>query len=132
MEIKDFIKDALVQIVDGVRESRLALSERGSYVPTENIVGENGYYDNVPSEDGVVKRYAKVDFDIAVEVLKDTINTTSDKIGGSGEMRLKVAWISNAALNGQGECSETSSLQNTQQNIHRIKFSLPLSLPKSF
>lgn len=129
MEIKDFIKDALVQIVDGVREARIPLSERGSYIPTENITGENGYYDN-RSSNGIIKRYVKVDFDIAVEVFKESSEKSKETVGADGEMRLNVAWISNAIINGKGECSEETSYHSEQQKLHHIKFSLPLCLPK--
>lgn len=129
MEIKDFIKDALVQIVDGVQEANDALLDKGSYIPTENIMGENGYYDNRVSKDGVVKRYAKVDFDVAVAVSKETTDNIGGKVEADGEMRLQVAWISSAVIDGRGEYSESNSLHNKEQYFHHLKFSLPLALP---
>lgn len=44
MEIKDFIKDALAQIVDGVQQAYSTLASKGAFVPTENVAGAEGYF----------------------------------------------------------------------------------------
>lgn len=44
MEIKDFIKDALEQIVDGVQQANLTLASKNAFVPTENVAGAEGYF----------------------------------------------------------------------------------------
>ena len=89
MDIKDFIKDSLLQIVDGISESNEALKAKGASIPTKNIAGEGGYWYAKPvSKDGDIIRYLKVDYDIAVEfVLKRTgtssIGFSASLAGGS-------------------------------------------------
>lgn len=130
MEIKDFIKDALAQIVDGVKEANTALKGKGACVPTENVVGADGYADGTPRKYGEpVKRYVKVDFDIAVEVFKSDVEKVEEQGSIDGDMKLQVAFISKAGFDLHGGISGSSRQENVQQNIHHIKFSLPLSLP---
>lgn len=129
MEIKDFIKDALAQIVDGVQKANSALIERGAFIPTENIAGAEGYYDAQITVGKPVKRYLKVDFDIAVEVTKSDTTKTEAQGNLDGELKLQVATIAKAGFDLKGGMSKTNTQQATQQNIHHIKFSLPLSLP---
>lgn len=132
MEIKDFIKDALAQIVDGVHEANTALKEKGACVPTENVVGAEGYADGTPRKFGEpIKRYFKVDFDIAVEVSKSDIEKVEEKGSLEGGLKLQVALISKANFDLHGDMSDSNTQQNVQQNIHHIKFSLPLSLPST-
>lgn len=128
MEIKDFIRDTLAQIVDGVKEANTTLAEKGSYVPTENIAGAEGYCDARVSKNGVVKRYVKVDFDIAVEVSKSDIEKVEGNGSLDGELKLQVA-LSKAGFDLHGGMSGSNTQQNMQQNIHHVRFSLPLSLP---
>jgi len=40
MEIKDFIKEALLQIVDGVSTANEALQEKGASISTKGLIGE--------------------------------------------------------------------------------------------
>ena len=40
MEIKDFIKEALLQIVDGVSTANEALQDKGAFIPTKGLIGE--------------------------------------------------------------------------------------------
>lgn len=131
MEIKDFIKDALAQIVDGVQEANKALTEKGAYVPTENIAGAEGYFDARVSKNGIVRRYVKIDFDIAVEVSKSDIEHIGEQGSIDGGMKMQVALISKAEFDVHGGLSGSSTQQNMQQNIHHIKFSLPLALPST-
>lgn len=131
MEIKDFIRDTLAQIVDGVQEANTTLAEKGAYIPTENIAGVEGYCDARVSKNGVVKRYVKVDFDIAVEVSKSDVEKVEEKGSLEGGLKLQVALISKAKFDLHGDMSDSNMLQNVQQNIHHIKFSLPLSLPNA-
>ena len=40
MEIKDFIKETLLQIVDGVSTANEALQDKGAFIPTKGLIGE--------------------------------------------------------------------------------------------
>ena len=43
-DIKEFIKDSLLQIVEGITESNEALKAKGASIPTKNVAGEGGYW----------------------------------------------------------------------------------------
>lgn len=118
MEIKDFIRDTLAQIVDGVKEANTTLTEKGAYVPTENIAGAEGYFDARVSKNGVVKRYVKVDFDIAVEVSKSDAEKVEEQGSIDGGLKLQVALISKAGFDLHGGISGSNTQQNVQQSIH--------------
>ena len=40
MDIKDFIKESLLQIVDGITEANTALEANGASIPTTRVAGE--------------------------------------------------------------------------------------------
>ena len=128
MEIKDFIKDALVQIVDGVLDANTALGNKGASVPMENVAGSEGFFGATISKDGKIKRFVKVDFDIAVEVSKSDIEKVEGNGSLDGELKLQVA-LSKAGFDLHGGISGSNTQLNIQQNIHHVRFSLPLSLP---
>lgn len=130
MEIKEFINETLVQIVEGVVEANKKLITKGACIPTENVGARDGFFDVSPHKrDEPIKRYIKVDFDIAVEALSDGISKIEGTAEVDGAIKLQVALISKAEVNGKGSISVSDTQQNMQQNIHHVKFSLPLSLP---
>ena len=98
-------------------------------MPTENVAGAEGYFSARVENGEPIKRYIKVDFDIAVEVSKSDVDTIEANGNLDGELKLQVATIAKAGFDLKGGMSETDTQQTTQQNIHHIKFSLPLSLP---
>ena len=90
MEIKDFIKEALLQIVDGVTSANDELKSKGAYIPTNNLIGE-GLLATVNHERRETKNHIKVDFDLAV-VLSQVDSTKLDgSLKASGEGKLKIA-----------------------------------------
>ena len=40
MDIKDFIKESLLQIVDGITEANTALESKGASIPTNGVLGD--------------------------------------------------------------------------------------------
>lgn len=62
MEIKDFIKEALLQIVDGVSTANEALQEKGAFIPTKGLIGEGVLFR--VEEGNTTKHCIKVNFDI--------------------------------------------------------------------
>lgn len=112
MDLKDFVKNTLVQIVDGVLEAEDELREKGA---SANPVG--GYFDqkqvggrNWTHKDGVTET---VNFDVAL--------TNSEKEGTSGGIGVLLGSI-NLGAKGQTEEVVTS--------VTRIKFSVQILLPK--
>ena len=111
MEIKDFIKEAMLQIVDGVNEVNTALKEKGAYIPSKQIMGENVTYK--VEQDNTNRNIVNVEFDVAIMVS----STDSETMG---------AKLSVASIFGMNATSEGTK---ENQTISRIKYTLPLALP---
>lgn len=111
MELREFIRDALSQIIGGVCDAQveIAKSDSGGIVspPIQTDWEKAGY---VFAKGGLPVQ--KVDFDIAV--------TVSEKTGTKGTIGIVIAAI---GLGSQGESS------NARASDSRIKFTVPIALP---
>jgi hypothetical protein len=109
MDVKDFVENTLVQIVEGVNSANSKLKETGAIISPKNVS---------PIRDGTTYNTATgqlvnlIEFDVAV-----TVNEKDTAGGGGG---IKIAGIS---IGGQLQ-NETAN-----QSVSRIKFSVPLTLP---
>ncbi len=101
MDLKEFTKQTLIQIVEGAKEANSAISEHNAQIHTYN---DNGYAKSFP--------ITKVDFDVAI--------TTTESEGTNGSAGLKVVSIVN--LGGNVE----SKIEN--QTVSRVKYSLSIIL----
>jgi len=107
MDIKDFIENTLVQIVQGVNNANEKLKDTGSIISSKNVRPlRDGTTYNTETGDLV----NLIEFDIAV-----TVNERDTANGGMG---IKIAGI-NIGGNLQNE--------NANQSINKIKFSIPLT-----
>lgn len=111
MELKDFVRESLSQILNGVIEAQNSLRENGcggeispavktDWEKSGLLFGQNG----MPIQN--------VEFDVVV--------TATEKTGTKGTIGVAISVLK---LGTQGE-SQESSTQNS-----RIKFSVPISLP---
>lgn len=111
MELREFISEALSQIVRGVHDSQIEIASSGSggivSPPIQTEWEKAGY---VFAKGGLPVQ--KVDFDIAV--------TVGEKTATKGTIGVVIAAI---GLGSQGESS------NSKSNESRIKFSVPIALP---
>lgn len=110
MDLKEFTKQTLLQIVEGANEANDAIIEMGAFVPHTNIAGKHCFV----YEERNHRHVIDVDFDVAI-----TTTETEDVNGG---MSLKIASLVNVGAVGDNK------LEN--QTISRIKYSLPLVLAK--
>lgn len=112
MELKEFIGQALAEIVQGVLDAQAALGENGKYINPE-----------LSTQQGPLERQGKlvsiqgqlvqtVEFDVAV--------TATEAKGTKGGIGVVVGAI---ALGSQGQSSAETSA------VSRIKFSIPVTLP---
>ncbi|NQY89513.1 MAG: hypothetical protein HRT51_17560 [Colwellia sp.] len=113
MELKDFVKEALVQIASGVEESIAAVRESGGYVnPAVKIdisKSDGSHFSSLGNGQNVFL----IDFDVAVTVEEET--------GTNAEEKLKVASL--LSLGAGGKSANKASATN------RIHFKVPLGLP---
>ena len=130
MEIKDFIKEALLQIVDGVSNANNELKSKGAYIPTTNIAGDD-VLATLEQEKHRTKNHIKVDFDIAVALTQEETTKVEGSIKASGEGKLNIVPLLSKVgmgINTHGAASWES--KDDGQTIHRIKCTIPLSLPE--
>lgn len=113
MELKDFVRESLTQIMLGVSEAQRILAEenKGGEI-SPSISSERGKSNMIFSPSGMPIQ--NVDFDVAV--------TAQEKTGTKGTIGVAISIIK---LGAQGESNES----NTQNS--RIKFSVPITLPRS-
>lgn len=117
MELKEFIKESLSQIIDAVKETQEKYKDTNVVICPDNIqevksglyIFDENEYNNYSSRSKV----QNIDMDIAISVTEKEGNKSG----------LGIAKIINAGI----------SSENTQQNesISKIKFSIPVVLPTS-
>jgi len=107
MEVKEFIKETVSQILDSVCELNDTYAEKGASVASFSEYSYKGIWSS--------HYVADVDFDIALEVVKD-----NESVGGG---RLSVASI----ISGGGE----KSFKHTDQVTSKVHFTLPIQFPES-
>lgn len=112
MDLKEFTKQTLIQIVEGAEEANRSLMIKGSYIPYTNMRNTNNAY--TVDDAGDHRLVINVDFDVAI--------TASESEGANGGAGLKVVGLFNAGG------SVESKTEN--QTISRIKYTLPLVLTK--
>lgn len=115
MELKEFIKTALTDIVSAVRETQEEVKEYATIAP---LVTSGERTSAVEMKDGIA-HVSNIDFDVAVTT--ETKENTENGIKAG----IKVASILNFGVGSKGDAMETS------QNISRIRFSIPVLLPCS-
>ena len=112
MDLKEFTKETLVQIVQGVNEANIELKEHNAYITRDIQKSTTG--DSYVDRSGPYTHAVNIDFDVAV-----TATEVNDTKGGGG---IKVVQLFQAGM-------ETSkSIEN--QSVSRIKYSIPLVLGK--
>jgi hypothetical protein len=116
MELKEFIKTALVDIIQGVYEAKSNLDEQYKYgcicpEAGEGRLTSNELVDNIVTNDQSIIYQQKVDFDIAV-----TIENTGTK---GGKVGIKVLGL-------EAGIGKNSDVTNTA--VSRIKFHVPVAL----
>lgn len=115
MELKEFIKTALIDIIDAVKETQDKVKDYATIVP---LVETGNKEASVLMNDGVAK-ISNIDFDVAVS------SETKENGRNDAEGRIKVAGVFNIGIGGKEEAEKNS------QNISRIRFSIPVLLPHS-
>ena len=112
MDLKEFTKQTLVQIVEGAKEANTELEHINSFIPYTNIGTANPVY--AIDDENIERLIVNVDFDVAI--------TATESEGANGGASLKVASLMTL---GGGVQSKTEN-----QTISRIKYTLPLVLAK--
>ncbi|MCG9663449.1 hypothetical protein L1D26_10275 [Vibrio mediterranei] len=112
MELQQFVKEALIQITQGVKEAQSQIRESGGCLNPAVRISQQPSQSHVSSlSDG--QNIYTVDFDIAISV--------SENSGTSADGKLTVASV--LSFGGGASSSESSS------TLSKIAFKVPLALP---
>ena len=110
MNLREFIREALTEIVSGVAEARISAAEHGALVGSDQVYGYTKEAKILTDNNG--RTVSLVEFDIALAAAD-----ARDTKGGIG------VFLGSVGLGSQGAShGETSSNS-------RIKFSVPVVLP---
>ncbi len=125
LELKDFIKKTLVDIVEGVHEAGNAIdSQKGYIVPKandhSNDTGRGTKFETAFSQQNI-------EFDIAVQVSES--ESGGSKISGQGDIGGKI-FVASAKANITKENSSNS--EESKETISRIKFVVPVGFNPRF
>jgi hypothetical protein len=112
MDIKDFVKESLMQIADSINEANVELDGKGTYIPSGDMIGEGVLYSAIKGSE--TRHFMKVEFDLAV-----TVSQEHGKSGGTG---LSIASLANVGIKGDNK--------EGKEEISRIKFMVPMALPE--
>lgn len=112
MDIKDFVKESLKQIADSINEVNMELEEKGTYIPSGDIVGEGVLFSVI--KNSKTRHLVKIEFDLAI--------TVSQEHGTSGGGGLSIASLANVGIKGEEK--------EGKKEISRIKFMIPMALPE--
>lgn len=107
MELKEFIKQSLVEIIDGVVEAQAYAKQKGARINPQRSKSQSSI---VTDAWGAIGQ--DVEFDVAV--------VSNESVGGEIKTGISVIGI---GIGGQASSDRSNATQN------RIKFSVPLFLP---
>jgi len=112
MEIKDFIKGSLTEIVDAIIEFNEDMADKNIFVPSSNLYVNQDKFQYARDKNGNPHLIRDVEFDISVNV--------SEGKDGGGKFSLQIAGVNLSA-------GKNNERNNTA--INRMKFSIPIVLP---
>lgn len=113
MELKDFIKGVISEIVNAIDESQKALGDKACVSP---IIGSGGSSTHIKAGKGYVPVSA-IDFDVALTV--SATETANSGVSG----KISIFEIIKAGA----EAGDTT--QMVTQNVSRVKFQIPVAYP---
>lgn len=108
MELKDFIKETIVQIYEGVNEAKEALKE-SEVIINAPLDKESKSVDMVHGH----RKYQVIEFNLSV--------TTEEKEGNKQGIGIAASFLS---------AGVSRDKENNGISINTIKFSIPISLPQ--
>lgn len=116
IELKDFVRETLTQIVDGMTEFGEKNAETGwSPVPTMNsqVTAATGFISHVSADGQQRSTVMPIEFDIAI--------TSEEEDQAGGKVGIKVLSLVDIAGGGEMKSINTS--------VSRVSFKIPLKMP---
>lgn len=116
MEIKDFIKESIMQITHGITDANKEIQNEGAYVASSVLKDANGFpiVGELYSDDRNGQKHIIRNIDLETVSVSDSTQT-----GGKGTLQVV------SFLRADGEIENNFS----STSLNKIKFSLPLAMP---
>lgn len=119
MDLRNFVKETLVQIAQGIDDASTALEGSKAIVNPRSVVGAHGtndakVYGYLSEDKKMLQVVQSISFDVAVSVAQGT-----ETKGGVGLM------VGVVALGSQGKSDASNASQS------RIQFTIPMVLPSN-
>ena len=118
MNLQDFVKQALVQIVSGIKEADAPLRAVGAVVNPRHVQGAHAdkanVYGYISEKQEYLRAIHTVEFDVAVTATED-----KETKGGIGVV------VGAISLGSQGKSGESNT------SVSRLQFRIPVALPNA-
>jgi len=111
MELKEFVKDVLVQLCDGVIEAQKAVDRKEAVVNPRGVRGSDESYVRIGNKDRPLET---VFFEVGLK-----------NVGTEGKAKGVGVAFSIGGIGGK------STKETTAESVTRIKFSIPIALPSA-
>ena len=122
MNIDEFVKDTIVDIVNGIVEANDAIKSKSAFIASTNIVGnQNAEWRGAHDINGIPHVISNIDFDIAVSLEK--------KNDAEGGLKLQVASSVPLGVRLSSSLKSRVGWGKNESKLHRVQFSIPLALP---
>lgn len=112
MELREFVRDALVQLVTGIRDAQAATVASGARIAPPTIALVKQLTSEVVLEEATRRPLHLVEFDIAI--------TATHESGKAGKIGVLAATLGISAEGHAGQQSE---------RVSRVRFSVPIAFP---
>ncbi|WP_103258748.1 trypco2 family protein [Tabrizicola aquatica] len=113
MDLKDFIKETVKAITEAAHELKSELADVGAIVNPPTNGSRADTYKSAGAGD-ILRRVQNIEFDVAL--------TTTSSVAAGGKAGLKIFVV---------EASGDAAHTKANEEVSRIKFSIPIALPPS-
>ena len=116
MDLRSFVTETLVQIVDGVSEAKKQIEAGASNAR----INPDEVYPHQQKKSG---RASAVEFDVALTVAEETMDAEKEKVGARAGLLSVVSLGASAEINGE----RSGSAKN--ETVSRVRFTVMLAQP---
>jgi len=140
MDLKTFIKETLVQIVDAVVDAQTDVENKGAvinprmaeelrqpapgvfkkHIPDPELVSQLGFYLTADN-----RKTDMIEFDVAVTASSSAEESATAKGGAKAGVGIHVV-----SLEVGGKTESGSGITRTDERVSRVKFRIPIALPQ--
>lgn len=120
MELKEYTKEAIIQIVSAITEANKVICQYNSFIASSAVIsGAGSELSRVEVSLDHYRTVMNVDFDVAVEVIEQT------GLAGGAKLSVALPFL-------KSEVGGSANDKSENRIINRMKFSVPVALPEDY